>query len=123
MNIALWILQALLALFFIWVGGMKLFSPISSLEKSFTWIKETRPFVVRYIGACEALGSLGLILPGVTHILTDLTIVAALGLCLVMIYASIFHAKRKEFSNIIFNSVIFLLAFFVAFGRFALVRF
>lgn len=120
MNIALWILQVLLALLFLYIGGTKVFSAIEALHKTFDWVNKSNSVAVRYIGICEVLGALGLILPALTHILTDLTIVAAIGLCLVMIYASIFHAQRKEYPNIAFNSVLFLLAAFVAFGRLVL---
>jgi hypothetical protein len=43
---------------------------------------------------------------------------AALGLVAVMLFASIFHATRGEFSAIGMNMILALIAGFVAWGRF-----
>jgi len=48
-----------------------------------------------------------------------LTIVAAIGLVLVMLSAAVFHAIRKEYSNIGMNIVLLLLAAFLAVGYLA----
>lgn len=117
MNIALWIIQVILALLFIMVGSMKLFMPITGLQKNLPWVGDVTSITVRYIGTCELLGGLGLILPAFIHSISDLTIVAAFGLALVMIYAGIFHFTRKEFSNIPVNVVLLVLAVFLAIGR------
>src|SRR5262249_51081619 len=59
MNYALWIVQALLALLFLFAGGMKLVLPLEALTGS---IPMPGAFL-RFIGVCEVLGGLGLILP------------------------------------------------------------
>lgn len=74
----------------------------------------------RFIGVAEVLAAIGLILPGLTHILPWLTPLAATGLVIVMISAVIFHVRRREYSNIVFNLVLFALVAFVAYGRFVL---
>lgn len=72
-------------------------------------------------GIAEILGGLGLILPAVTRIRTNLVPLAALGLTLVMIGAVIFHAARGEYQNIGLNLVLAALLAFVAYGRWKLI--
>jgi uncharacterized membrane protein YphA (DoxX/SURF4 family) len=118
MNIALWIVQILLALAFLLAGSMKVSQPIDKLKKNMNW---TTPGIVRLVGTLEILGSLGLILPAVTHILPWLTPVAAVGLVLTMIGAAIVHVRLKEFSGLAAPIVLLLLALFIVYGRFLLV--
>src|SRR6266851_1621018 len=79
MNIALWIVQILLALAFAMAGIMKVTQPIDRLETRMGWVKDVGPRGVRLIGSLEILGAIGLILPAVTGILPWLTPVAAVG--------------------------------------------
>jgi DoxX-like protein len=79
--------------------------------------------LTRFIGICELLGGLGLLLPALTGILPWLTPLAATGLALIMILAIGFHASRREWSAIGFNSVLLVLAAFVAYGRFFVLPF
>lgn len=117
MNIALWIVQILLAAAFAFFGYPKVFQPIEALAAMLPWAAEVPALLVRFIGVAEIAGALGLVLPGLTKIQPRLTAWAAVGLCLVMIAAAIFHATRGEFGNIAFNAVLFALAAFVAWGR------
>ena len=118
MNIALWIVQILLALAFLLAGSMKVSQPIDKLKKNMNW---TTPGIVRLVGTLEILGGLGLILPAVTHTLPWLTPVAAVGLVLTMIGAAIVHVRLKEFSGLAAPIVLLLLALFIVYGRFLLV--
>ena len=59
MNISLWIVQVLLALLFLFAGGVKLVLPLDKLTGP---IPVPGPFT-RFIGVAEVLGGLGLILP------------------------------------------------------------
>ena len=118
MNIALWIVQILLALAFLLVGSMKVSQPIDKLKQNMGWVAHTTPGIVRLIGTLEILGALGLILPAVTHILSWLTPVAAIGLVLTMIGASIVHIRLKEFSRLGVPLILLLLALFIVYGRF-----
>lgn len=119
MNIALWIVQGLLALAFLMAGAMKTFAPLEALKKNMAWTGQVAAGLVRFIGVAEFLGGIGLILPAVTHILPWLTIAAAVGLALVMILAGIYHASHKEWSSIGINVVLLLLAVFIVLGRVA----
>ena len=121
MNIALWIVQILLALAFAMAGIMKVTQPIDRLETRMGWVKDIGPRGVRLIGSLEILGAIGLILPAVTGIWSWLTPVAAAGLALTMVGAMITHGRRGEYSGIGANVVLLVLALFVVFGRFVLV--
>ncbi len=120
MNIALWIVQGLLALAFLLAGSMKAFAPLNTVRKNMSWANDVGVPFVRFIGVAELLGGIGLILPAITGIQSWLTIAAALGLVLVMVSASVFHASRREYQNIGMNVVLLLLAAFVVLGRWAL---
>jgi uncharacterized membrane protein YphA (DoxX/SURF4 family) len=65
----------------------------------------------------ELLGAAGLILPAATGILPSLTPLAAAGLALVMLGAIIFHVSRREYPNLILNTILLAMSVFVAYGR------
>ena len=118
MNIALWVVQVLLAAAFGAAGFSKLTMPIAELvEMVGPWATDVPALLVRFIGLSELLGAIGLILPALTRIQPRLTTLAAVGLGLVMILAAIFHATRGEFSGIAPNVVLLALTGFVAYGR------
>src|SRR6476646_9349620 len=120
MNIALWVIQILLALAFLLAGVPKATQPIPALSKRLTWAKDVPAPFVRFIGVAEILGALGLILPALTGILPWLTLAAAIGLAVIMVAAIIFHILRGETNRIAFNIVFLLLLLFVTYGRIAL---
>jgi uncharacterized membrane protein YphA (DoxX/SURF4 family) len=117
MNIALWIVQVVLAAMFIFAGVNKAFR-YEHAYASLPWVKDVPRGLTNFIGVCELLGGLGLLLPALTGILPWLTPLAAAGLALVMLLAMGFHATRREWPAIAFNTVLLLLAVFVAYGRF-----
>ena len=114
MTYLLWIVQALLALVFLCAGGMKLITPLDVL---YTVMPLPLPGVfIRFIGVCEVLGAVGLILPGVTRIRPELTPLAARGLVLIMVGAAMF-TPPEALSLAALPVTIGLLAAFVAYGR------
>lgn len=116
-NITLWILQVLLAILFGMAGFMKLTAPIADLAKTVPWAANVSEGLVRFIGASELAGALGLILPSLTRIRPSLTPLAAGGLVLVMILAAGFHLTRGETPGIGFNFALALVAGLIAWGR------
>lgn len=112
MNIVLWILQVLLALFFLFAGVMKFVMPVaqmtaeSGLPGWFFW----------FIGAVEILGGLGLLLPSLFRIKPALTPLAAAGLVIVMIGATVISLKGGVAAAAIPFVTGVLLAF-IAYGR------
>lgn len=117
-NIALWILQVILAAMFLMAGFTKVSTPLADLTTMMPWTADVPLAMVRFIGASEILGALGLLLPSLLRIKPVLTPVAAAGLVTVMVLAALFHATRAEFAAIGFNVVLALLAAVVAWGRF-----
>ena len=84
LNAALWTVQVLLALLFLFAGGMKLVAPPEMLKGPGI---EFPILFLRFIGLCEFAGGLGLVLPGLLRIRTGLTPLAAAGLVIIMIGA------------------------------------
>ena len=84
-TIILWTVQALLAALFLFAGGMKLLVPSDQLQAGAP-IHFSAAFI-HFIGSCEVLGALGLVLPRATRVLPELTPIAAAGLVIIMIGA------------------------------------
>jgi len=120
MNIALWIVQGLLAALYLMAGTLKIFQTAKAKEQ-LPWAKNRSDGFVRFIGTSELPGALGLILPLVTGILPWLTVFAAIGLTLIQLLA-IFteHLPKKEYNVIPFNVVLLALGVFVVIGRWTL---
>lgn len=118
MNIALWIVQIVLAIAFGFAGYMKLSFPIEQLAVQMIWSADLPEKLVRFIGGCELSASIGLIIPSLIRVRPDLTAWAATGLVLVMMFATAFHITRSDYFAIVVNSTLGAMAFFVAWGRF-----
>jgi hypothetical protein len=117
LNIVLWVIQVLLALLFVWAGGMKLVLPLEKLAGPV----ELPGLFLRFIGVAELLGGLGLILPGLLRIRPALTPLAAAGLVIIMIGAvGITFAGGLSAGMALIPGVTGLLAAFVAYGRWRL---
>jgi len=118
LNIVLWVVQVLLALLFIWAGGMKLVMPLEQLQQGPVHLPG---LFLRFIGVAELLGGLGLLLPGLLRIRTGLTPLAAAGLVIIMIGAVwITLAGGGGAGMALIPAVTGLLAAFVAYGRWRL---
>jgi len=124
MNIALWLVAALLAVSFLAAGGMKLARSKDKLASSgMAWTEDFSANTVKLIGTAEILGAIGLILPPLVNIAPVLAPIAAIGLALTMAGAVVTHLRRKEGRDALAPLVLLLLAVFVAVGRLALVPF
>jgi hypothetical protein len=113
MNYALWIVQGLLALIFLFSGGMKLVLPLAALTEQMP----LPGLFVRFIGVVEVLGATGLILPGLLRIRPGLTPLAAAGLVIIMIGATVLTLASGEVAMALIPLVVGLLSAFVAYGR------
>ena len=116
-NIAFWILQGLLTVQFLMIGGSKLATPIETQAAKYAWVATVPEGLVRFIGVMEVLGALGLLLPSITRIKPKLTGAAAIGLATIMLLAIPFHISRGEGGVIPINVVFGSLMAFVAWGR------
>ena len=112
MNIALWIIQALLAALFLFGGVAKLVMPMQELEAT----GMPGPFM-RFIAVAETLGGLGLILPGLLRIRPGLTPLAAAGLVIIMIGATVITLRTVSVAGALMPFVVGILAAFVAYAR------
>lgn len=117
LRLALGAVQALLAAAFGMAGVMKLFTPIAQLGASLPWVTQTPELLVRFIGASELAGALGLVLPALTRVKPGLTALAAAGLVVVMVLAAGFHVMQGEPRMMVPSVVLGSLAAFVAWGR------
>jgi hypothetical protein len=112
-NRALWIVQGLLAALFLFAGGMKLLTPVEVLSAMSPFPGE----FIRFIGVCEVLGAVGLILPYALRILPGLTALAAAGLVVIMVGATVSTLVIGGGVLAVPTLVLGLLAALVAHGR------
>jgi uncharacterized membrane protein YphA (DoxX/SURF4 family) len=116
MNIVLWIIQILLALLFLFAGITKLF-PIIPLPPPPPNMWMPPMWFLKFIGVCEVLGALGLVLPGLLRRQQYLTVLAALGLTIIMIGAVVVSVMTMGAASAVTPLVVGLLCAFVAYGR------
>jgi uncharacterized membrane protein YphA (DoxX/SURF4 family) len=117
MNIALWVLQVVLGIFFV-VHAYLLLRPPGSLQSGMSYILEMPAGLRRFAAIAEGLAGLALVFPPLLRVLTWLTPLAAAGLVLLMLGAIVFHVRRREYPNVGFNAVLGVLAGVIAWGRF-----
>ncbi len=107
-RIALWIVSALLAVMFLFSGGMKLMHP-----------EQVKPMFVKYgyaawfatfIGACETLGGLALLIP-------QLAALAAGGLVIIMAGAVYTHLSHQENTHALIPLVLLIMLAGVCWAR------
>ncbi len=113
MTYALWIVQGLLALIFLFAGGIKLVLPLEAMTEQMP----LPGLFLRFIGVAEVLGAIGLILPGLLRIRPVLTPLAAAGLVLIMIGAVVLTLAGGDVAPALIPLVVGLLSAFVAYGR------
>jgi uncharacterized membrane protein YphA (DoxX/SURF4 family) len=113
MNVLLWIVQALLAALFLFTGGMKLVLPLEQMKGPV----ELPGLFLRFIGIAEVAGGLGLILPGIFRIKTELTPLAALGLLVIMVGATAITLKGGMVGPALFPLATGILLAFIAYWR------
>ncbi|MCM2428477.1 DoxX family protein [Streptomyces sp. RKAG337] len=119
MNTVLWVLQGVLAAAFLASGLMKVSRPKEKLADTMSFVNDYSAGMVKLIGAAEALGAIGLILPAATDIAPILTPIAATGLAVTMAGAANYHLRKKDTAKELLPSVVLLvLAVVIAWGRF-----
>jgi uncharacterized membrane protein YphA (DoxX/SURF4 family) len=118
MNVILWILQILLALLFLFAGVTKF---LFSVEEMNSQAPVVLPGIfLHFIGICEVLGGLGLILPSLLRIQPRLTPLAALGLAMITAGATVTALMGPMKVAASFPFIVCLLCLFVAYGRWRL---
>ena len=121
MNKALWVIQVLVGLLFTFAGGSKLVMGADQLQQMQAGQAVTFSLgFLRFIGVCELLGGLGLILPGLLRIRPGLTPLAAAGLIVIMIGATVVTLKNGMAGAAAIPAVVGLLCAFIAYARWKL---
>ena len=114
MNIALWVIQILLAMAFL-AHGLLLLAPPAEIAAQ---LAASLPhWFWLFLGVAEILAAVGLTLPGATRILPWLVSWAAAGIMIVMVSATVYHVSRGEISSAAVTLVLLAMATFVAYMR------
>jgi hypothetical protein len=118
MNRTLWIIQILLAALFLFAGGAKFLVPADQMMQGMpAWLSIS---FLHFVGACEVLGAIGLILPGLLRIKPGLTPLAAACLVIIVVGATVVVLIGGMGAMALFPFATAILAAFVAYGRWRL---
>ena len=109
MTIVYWTVAAVLALFYLYAGGLKLTRRREQLQPTMGWVDVVPMRAVRTLGALEILGALGLVLPPLTGVAPVLALMSAIGLLVLQALAGTFHVSRGEVSDLWLNGVLLVL--------------
>jgi hypothetical protein len=104
------LVAGLLALFFLFSGGLQVLRSKERLAPMMTWVDTIPMWLVRVIGALEILGALGLLLPPLTGVAPALALVAAAGFVVLQLLATGLHLSRGERGQIGLNLGLVVLA-------------
>jgi hypothetical protein len=110
MTVAYWVVAALLALLYLYSGGLKVLRSPDQLRPMMAWVDTVPLRLLRTIGVLEVLAALGLILPPLTGIAPVLALAAATGLVLIQVGGISLHLRRGEAKVIWLNVVLLVLA-------------
>jgi uncharacterized membrane protein YphA (DoxX/SURF4 family) len=117
MTYALWIIQALLGLLFLFSGAMKFVMPVAEMTKD---MPSMPGWFLHFIGVMEILGGFGLILPSLLRIRPGLTPLAAAGLVIIMSGATAITLGTMGVGAAVLPLIVGILCAFVAYGRWRL---
>lgn len=117
-SLLLWIVQILLAVLFLFAGGMKLYMPGQTLEQQ----THMPAALLKTVAVFEVLGAAGLILPELLKIRRELTPLAAAGLVIIMIGATVFTVRTGGGLTATVPAVTGVLCVLVAYGRWRIAR-
>ncbi|MEU6405945.1 DoxX family protein [Streptomyces sp. NPDC046985] len=107
MRVAYWVVAGLLALFYLYGGGVKVIRSRDQLRPMMAWVDSMPMAGVRAIGLIEVLGAVGLILPPLTGIAPSLAEAAAIGFAVLQVGAVKVHLSRGD-RQIALNVVLLL---------------
>ncbi|MFC5677958.1 DoxX family protein [Aeromicrobium endophyticum] len=111
MVIAYWVVAIVLALFYLYGGGLKIVRSQEQLRPMMKWAGTLVPMpVVRAIGAVEVLGAIGLVLPPLTGVAVALALWAAVGLAVLQALAGVVHVRSDGFRDALMNIVLLVMA-------------
>lgn len=108
--ILFWGVAVLLAAFYLYSGGLKMFRSREQLAPMMAWTATVPMPAVRALGVVEILGALGLVLPPLTGVAPGLAVAAAAGLVVLQVLASALHLSRGETHDLWLNALLLALA-------------
>ncbi|MCC3270737.1 DoxX family protein [Arthrobacter gengyunqii] len=116
MSVFLWILQIVLALMFVGIGGLRLVSPAPRLRR-LPWTDGYPLAAIRALGALELVAGLLVLVPGMLGWSPLLTAVAAGGLAVLMALAVLMHLRRGQQQSAVLPAILLVMAGIVLWGR------
>lgn len=116
MSLFLWILQIVLAVMFMGIGGQRLTGSSRKLRR-LPWTDGYPLGLIRALGAVEVVAGLGLLLPGLLGVAPLLTPSAAGGLVALMALAVALHLRRGPRQAAVLPAILLIMAAFVLWGR------
>ncbi|MGW7240667.1 DoxX family protein [Streptomyces sp. NPDC054804] len=96
MSVAYWIVAGLLALFYLYAGGLKVGRSRERLRPMMAWVDGIPMAAVRAIGTVELLGAFGLLLPRLTGVAPWSATAAAVGLAVLQLGAIRVHLRMGD---------------------------
>ncbi|MFJ4713853.1 DoxX family protein [Streptomyces sp. NPDC088785] len=96
MHLAYWLVAGLLALFYVYGGGVKLVRGRDELRPMMAWVDSMPMAAVRGIGLIEVLGAAGLLLPPLTGVAPWLALAAAVGFVVLQVAATGVHLRMGD---------------------------
>ena len=119
MNIVLWVAQILLVLIYGSAAFRKLFR-LEKVRADQEWARRSSDGYIRFVAASQLLGVAGMLFPIPTGIFPWLTLLAAIGFCIIQILGAGWHIRLKEYKILPVNIFLFALSLFVVIGRWGL---
>ena len=113
---SIWLAQLLLAALFLLHGLMLLVLP-APVRRQMASLPGGPPFF-RFLGVAEVLAAAGLTLPTSTGILPGLTPLAAAGLLVIMLGATVLHLRRMAYAQAVGDSIVLAFAALVGYLTF-----
>jgi uncharacterized membrane protein len=110
MTVAYWIVASVLALLYLYAGGIKIVRSKDQLRPIMEWVDIMPLGLVRVIGVLEVLGAVGLIVPPLAGIASGLALAAAMGLVLIQVGATALHLCRHDVDSLWLNGSLLALA-------------
>lgn len=120
MNIALWIVAGVFGVAYVAGGIIKLTMAYEKYAAKLHWPEDFTPGNVRFMGAVEVLGGIGLVLPALVNVAPILVPIAASGMALYMAGAITERLRRSEYKELLGDLLFLAAMIFIAWGRFAI---
>ena len=110
------IIQSILAAIF-FLSGSVIYLLKDKLKYKLSWLTSYSPRMVLFICLSKIIGALGLFISMLFN-LPFLTLISALGLASIMVLATLYHLKKKEYKDLPATLIFLVLLLFVVYSQF-----